>query len=68
MAPIERAAAPPARHRPLRYFFPSMAALAAVVLALVFVPEFQRFAAGTSDSLPIDSAVPSNYYRVIRLR
>jgi hypothetical protein len=28
----------------------------------------QRFAPGSNDSLPIDSATPSNYYRVIRLR
>lgn len=35
------------RRRPLRYFFPLMAAFAGVILMAAFVPEFRRFAAGT---------------------
>ena len=34
-------------HRPLRFFFPGMAAFAGLIIALAFVPEFVRFAAGT---------------------
>lgn len=50
MATPEFAIEPPARgrgHRPLPYFFPGMAAFAAVILAFTFIPEFFRFAAGT---------------------
>lgn len=39
--------APRARHRPLRYFFPGMAAFAGVIIAYGFVPELFSFAAGT---------------------
>ena len=39
--------APGRSKRPLRYFFPGMAALAGVVIAFGFGPEFRRFAAGT---------------------
>lgn len=38
---------PRRRTRPLRYFFPGMAALAFVILMVGFVPEFRRYAAGT---------------------
>ncbi|WP_293941418.1 hypothetical protein [Sphingomonas sp.] len=35
------------RHRPLQYFFPGMAVFAGLIIALGFVPEILRFAAGT---------------------
>lgn len=47
MVTVELGIASPKRLRPLRYFFPGISAFAAVFLALVFIPEFQRFAAGT---------------------
>ena len=47
MATAEPGALTSPRQRPLRYFFPGMAAFAFAFLAVVFVPEFQRFAAGT---------------------
>ena len=47
MATAKLGAATPPKQRLLRYFFPGMAAFAFAFLVTVFVPEFQRFAAGT---------------------
>jgi len=39
--------------KPLRYFFPAIAAFAMAVVLLAFVPEFWRFAAGTFAIAPV---------------
>lgn len=53
MATAELAIVSPARLRPLRYFFPGMAAFAIVISIAGFEPEVRRFAAGTFPIAPI---------------
>lgn len=53
MATVENVIAAPARRRPLRYFFPAMAAFAVVIAVSGFEPEVRRFAAGTFPIAPI---------------
>jgi hypothetical protein len=53
MATAELAIELPARRRPLRYFFPGMAAFAALIATIGFEPEVRRFAAGTFPIAPI---------------
>jgi len=44
---------PPVRSRPLRYFFPGMAAFAVAIAIVGFEPEVGRFAAGTFPIAPV---------------